>query len=44
MISNYYSQTSNMSHTLIGNKIVDHSDVVGGSPVSAAPPTSSFST
>ena len=26
------------------NKIVDHSDVVGASPVGAAPTTSSFST
>ena len=24
-----YCQTSNISHTLVGNKIVDHSDVVG---------------
>ena len=32
-----------MSWTLVGNKIVDHSDVVGGSPVDAAPTTSSFS-
>ena len=30
--------------TLEGNKIVDHSDVVGASPVGAAPTTSSFST
>ena len=29
---------------LAGNKIVDHSDVVGASPVGAAPTTSSFST
>ena len=35
---------SNISHTLVGNKIVDHSDVVGASPVGAAPTTSSFST
>ena len=35
-----YCQTSNISHTLVGNKIVDHSDVVGASPVSAAPTTS----
>ena len=27
-----------------GNKIVDHSDVVGATPVGAAPTTSSFST
>ena len=38
----YYSWISNVSHTVVGNKIVDHSDVVGASPVSAAPPTSSF--
>ena len=29
---------------LLDNKIVDHSDVVGASPVGAAPTTSSFST
>ena len=40
----YYSQTSNISHTTVGNKTVDHSDVVGASPVSAAPTSSSFST
>ena len=34
-----YRQISNISRTLVGNKIVDHSDVVG-----AAPTTSSFST
>ena len=39
-----YPQTCNMSCTLIGNKIVDHSDVVGTSPVGASPTTSSFST
>ena len=39
-----YRQTSNISRNLLGNKIVDHSDVVGVSPVSAAPTTSSFST
>ena len=33
-----------ISHTLIGNEIVDPSDVVGASPVGAAPTTSSFST
>ena len=31
-------------HTLEGNKIVDHSDVVETSPVGAAPATYSFST
>ena len=30
--------------TLVRNEIVDHSDVVGASPVGAAPNTSSFST
>ena len=39
-----YCQTSNISGTLVGNKIVDHSDVAGASPVGAAPTTSSFST
>ena len=39
-----YRQVSNISCTLVGNKIVDHSDVVGASPVGAAPTTSSFST
>ena len=29
-------------YTLVGNKIVDHSDVIGTSPVGAAPTTSSF--
>ena len=39
-----YRKTSNMRRTLVGNKIVNHSDVVGASPVGAAPTTSSFST
>ena len=39
-----YRHVSNIRRTLIGNKIVDHSDVVGASPVGAAPTTSSFST
>ena len=39
-----YCQISNISHTLGGNKIVDHSDVDEASPVGAAPTTSSFST
>ena len=42
--TNIYRQVSNISRTLAGNKIVDHSDVVGASPVGAAPTTSSFST
>ena len=28
-----YRQTSNISHNSVGNKIVDHSDVDGASPV-----------
>ena len=39
-----YRKNSNIRHTLVGNKIVDHSDVIGASPVGAAPTTSSFST
>ena len=39
-----YHTVSYISRTLVGNKIVDHSDVVGASPVGAAPTTSSFST
>ena len=39
-----YRQVSNTRRTLVGNIIVDHSDVVGASPVGAAPTTSSFST
>ena len=35
---------SNIRCTLVGNRIVDHSDVVGASPVGAAPTKSSFST
>ena len=40
----YYHKTSNISRTLVCNKIVDHSDVVGASPVSADPTTSSYLT
>ena len=39
-----YRQVSNIRRTLEGNKIVDHSDIDGASPVGAAPTTSSFST
>ena len=39
-----YRKISNIRRTLVGNNIVDHSDVVGASPVGAAPTTSSFST
>ena len=42
--SHSYRKTSNISCTLVGDKIVDNSDVVGASPVGAAPTTSSFST
>ena len=42
--ANHHRQVPNIGHTLVGNKIVDHSDVVGASPVGAAPATSSFST
>ena len=31
--NNEYRQTSNIRRALVGNKIVDHSDVVGASPV-----------
>ena len=39
-----YRITFNISHTLAGNKIADHPNAVGASPVGAAPTTSSFST
>ena len=39
-----YRKVSNIRRILADNKIVDHSDVVGASPVGAAPTTSSFST
>ena len=39
-----YRKTSNIRRTIVGNEIVDHSDVVGASPDGAAPTTSSFST
>ena len=41
--NNYYHQTSNISPTLLGNKVIDRSDVVGASPVGTAPTSSSFS-
>ena len=37
-------QISNTSRTLVGENIVDHSDVVGASPVGAAQTQSSFLT
>ena len=39
-----YRQVSNIRRTLVRNKLVDHSDIVGASPVGAAPTTSSWST
>ena len=39
-----YRQTSNISRTLVDNKIGDYSDVVRALPVGAAPTTSSFPT
>ena len=38
-----YHQTSYITHTSLGNKIVNHWDVVGVSPVGPAPTTSWFS-
>ena len=40
----WYRQVSNIRRILAGNKIFDHSDVVGAAPDGAAPTTSSFST
>ena len=40
----YVFKSSSISRTLVGNEIVDNSDVFGASPVGAAPTTSSFST
>ena len=38
-----YRHVSDISRNLVGKWIVYHSDVVGASPVGAAPTTSSFS-
>ena len=38
-----YRQNSDLSRTLVGNKLVDQTDVVGASPVGAALSTYSFS-
>ena len=43
-IHNKHWQTSYISHALVDNEIVDHSDVIGASPVGAAPTAFSFST
>ena len=40
-INSEYSQTPSVRRTLVGNKRVDRSDVVGASPVGAAPTSSS---
>ena len=37
-----YDQTSNISHTLVGNKLVNHTEVAGASPVGDVPTKSSF--
>ena len=39
-----YHKIFNIRRTLVGNKIVDHSDAVGALPVGTAPTASSFST
>ena len=39
-----YRKIFNIRRTLVGDKIVNHPDVVGASPVGVAPTTSSFST
>ena len=39
-----YRKISNISRISVGNKIIDHSDIVGASPVGAVPTTSSFLT
>ena len=44
LFNEHYRKTSNISRTLVCNKIVDYSDVVGASPVGAAPTTSSYLT
>ena len=42
-VTDTYCQTSSVRCTLVGNKIADHSDVVGALPIGTAPTTSSFS-
>ena len=39
-----YSQTSDVMRTLIGNKMVDHSDVFRAAPIGNDPTTSPIST
>ena len=42
-VNSDHCQTSHISHIIVGNKLVEHSDVVGAAPVGIAPTTSSFS-
>ena len=44
LLAHAYSQIFNTCRALEGVKFVDHSDVVGASPVGAVPTPSSFST
>ena len=44
VVQEHTAKPLDISRTLVGNKIVDNSDVVRASPVGAAPTTSSFST
>ena len=44
IIGKNYRKIPDIRRTFVANKIVDHSDIVGASPVGAAPTTSSFST
>ena len=37
-----YRETPNISHTSVGNKMFDYSDVVGAAPISSTPTTLSF--
>ena len=41
-LSRKYRQISNIRRPLVGSIIVDHSDAVGASPVSSAPPAYIF--
>ena len=43
-LASMYHQISNISRALVDNTIVDYSNIVGASPVGAAPNTSSLST
>ena len=42
-IQNNYRLVFNIRRAFAGNKIVEHSEVVGASPIGAAPTTSTFS-